>query len=96
MANTRILHIFQGDKPAFWGPLETRLAVFNRPFPVTLTQPGRVAAAGNQTPEGGRQRPLASDRLEPLDHERLGKPRTGPFLERGQRHHRIEIMPRIA
>jgi len=46
MANTRILHIFQGDKPAFWGPLETRLAVFNRPFPVTLTQPGRVAAAG--------------------------------------------------
>ena len=46
MANTRILHIFQGDKPAFWGPLETRLAVFNRPFPVTLTQPGRVADRG--------------------------------------------------
>ena len=95
MANTRILHIFQGDKPAFWRFPEIRVAVFNPPFPVTLSRHGRVAAPGTRPPPGARQRPLALDRLEPFDDQRLGKAGAGPFLEGGQRHHRIEIMPRI-
>ena len=96
MANTRILHIFQGDKPAFWGPLETRMGS-TKPAPPGNFITARPGGRGREPdPQGGRQRPLASDRLEPFDHERLGKPGTGPFLERGQRHHRIEIMPRIA
>src|SRR3982751_3262925 len=37
-----------------------------------------------------------SDGLEAFDHKRFGKTRAGPFLECRQRHHRIEIMPRLA
>ena len=56
---------------------------------------GSRITGGHQT--AGRSAPRAkSDRLEPFDDERFGQALAGPFLERRQRHHRIEIMPRVA
>src|ERR1044072_7854973 len=71
------------------------------PFPKSDTPvTGQMRYCGRRdTPDTPARLPAAcskSDRLELLDDERFGKSCAGPLLERRQRHHRLEIMPRFA